>query len=146
VARQFSTGTKFGSEKGKVIAVDICKKRLDLIRKKSGKKKKNLDLVWSYNLKEVKGKADFILLITVLHEMEDPERFFKCIFGKLKPHGKIILIEWQKKKTEFGSKFSDRIAKSQILKWAKGKKKKEFPLNDNFYFFEFSNPNPKQNA
>ncbi len=122
-------------ENGKVIAIDISKKMLDELRKRAGARK-NLEIMRSNNTDKAPDNVDFIFLITVLHELEGPEKFLEKCFAKLNENGRLIIIDWQKRETEFGPPLEHRIAKEEVLAMS-GKRHIEHDINENFYFLEF---------
>jgi ubiquinone/menaquinone biosynthesis C-methylase UbiE len=121
-------------ESGQVIAVDVSQSMLDELLKKIGVKK-NLTLIKSNNLDQISIKVDYILLITVLHELDSPSDFLKAGLSKLKDGGKIVIIDWQKKTTDFGPPLEHRLSKEAVMSLV-DKNWTEHDINENFYFLE----------
>ncbi|HYM13190.1 MAG TPA: class I SAM-dependent methyltransferase [Bryobacterales bacterium] len=85
--------------KGKVIAVDVQQKMLDLLAENL--KKRNIN-----NVETVLGTArdphlpagavDLALLVDVYHEFQEPEAMMRHIRAALKPDGRVVLLEYRK--------------------------------------------------
>ncbi len=83
-------------ETGKVIAADIQKEMLDILKNKL----ENTDLESRIKLVESKKnninvgeKVDFALVFYVVHEINNPEKFLKQIKKTLKKNSKVLIIE-----------------------------------------------------
>jgi len=58
--------------------------------------------------------VDRILCSLVLHEVDDLNQVF-CEFKRiLRPHGKMLLIEWEKEQTDSGPPVNERIAAEEL--------------------------------
>jgi ubiquinone/menaquinone biosynthesis C-methylase UbiE len=120
-------------ETGKVIAIDISGDMLKELKKRAGDRS---------NLKVIKGdllleeRADVILLVNVLHELDSPGEFLKQCFAHLLPHGRVIVIDWQKKETDMGPPVDHRLSKEDAIKLAK-RKPAEHKIHNFLYFLEF---------
>lgn len=119
--------------KGKVIAIDISDKMLDELKKRTIGIS-NIELVKS---DKIKMKADIILIVTVLHEVNNPKEFFISCFSHLNQGGKLVIIDWEKNDTEIGPPKKHRIAKEEVLSWT-NHKYIEHKLHS-LYFLEFFN-------
>jgi len=81
---------------GKVIAVDLQQKMLDIMRKRSrraglaGRIVPHLCLADDLGIEE---SADFILAFWMVHEVPDPEKFFKHLKTLLVSEGRILIAE-----------------------------------------------------
>jgi len=106
---------------------------LDELRRRAGKRK-NLMIHHASDLGAF--TADVILLITVLHEVEDPQKFLGSCFTHLNPGGRIFVIDWQKKETPRGPPVAERIAKAELLLMTR-RPHREHHIHDYFYFIEF---------
>jgi SAM-dependent methyltransferase len=62
------------------------------------------------------GIADFVLLSTVLHEVETPDRMLNEIARVLKPGGRLGIVEWQAADTGQGPGVSERIAPARMFR------------------------------
>lgn len=62
--------------------------------------------------------ADALWMITVYHELPEPEKTLQDIKRVLKPGGKILIVDWEKKKEacERGPSFEHRIAAEEVGK------------------------------
>lgn len=81
---------------GQVIAIDVQKEMLDLVKRKS--KKSNLDQrILFHQCKPdslgMQQRADFILSFYMVHEVPDRDLFFSEVIGLLAPGGKYLIVE-----------------------------------------------------
>lgn len=118
---------------GKVVAIDLSKRILKELRKRAGERP-NLIIAQGRDLGTY--TADIILLVTVLHEVDDPKRFLEACFKHLNPSGRIFVIDWQKKETPHGPPMGHRLAKDEVLSMTQ-RPHKEHPIHEYFYFLEF---------
>lgn len=124
---------EFVGDEGKIIAIDTSERMLDELKKRAGVKN-NLEIIKSDKIIDV--KADYILLINVLHEVGSPKEFLSGCFEHLKENGKVVVIDWQKKEADMGPPVNHRISKEEVIDMAK-KRYAEKDINENFYFIEF---------
>lgn len=68
-----------------------------------------------YDLKLHDEAVSFVLIANVLHEIEEKSRFLEEARRILKPSGKIAILEWEKKQTEFGPPMDHRLAKDDVV-------------------------------
>ncbi len=83
-----------------------------------------------------------VLLVTVLHEIENRTAFLNEIKRVLKTDGRIMLIEFYKHETPFGPPVSHRISREEVIKAMDETgffNSMEFALGDNFYCIVFEN-------
>jgi ubiquinone/menaquinone biosynthesis C-methylase UbiE len=120
-------------EKGIVIAIDISGDMIKELRKRAGERC-NLKVIEGDTLPE--EKADVILLVNVLHELDSPGEFMRRCFAHLLPHGRVVVIDWQKKETEMGPPADHRLSKEEVIALAK-RKPVEHTIHDFLYFLEF---------
>lgn len=118
---------------GTVIAVDCSPQMLTELRHRAGQRP-NLILSEASDLGS--WTADVILLITVLHEVDHPAAFLTACFAHLKPAGRAIVIDWQKKRMLDGPPMHERIAKEDLLRMT-DRPWREHPIHKAFYFLEF---------
>jgi len=124
----------FVGEKGAVIAIDVSNEMLQELAKRV-KNHKNLKIIQADTL--VGLEANIILLSMVLHEITNPKKFLNNCFKSLKPNGRVIVIDWQKKDTgKMGPPFEDRLAKEDVIKLA-NIKYIEHHVHECVYFLEF---------
>lgn len=125
----------FVGEQGTVMAVDASDEMLQELVKRSGHRK-NLKIIHNDSL--IGLKADIILLSMVLHEVNNPKEFLQTCFKALKPGGRIIVIDWQKKETgTMGPPVEDRLSKEEVIELAKVNYR-EHPIHDWVYFLEIT--------
>ncbi len=124
----------FVGEQGVVIAIDASEEMIQELKSRSGHR---------MNLKIINGdsliglKADIILLSMVLHEIDNPKEFLKTCFAALKPDGRIIVIDWQKKNTgTLGPPINERLAREKVLQLIK-MNYHEHMIHEWVYFLEF---------
>ena len=84
---------------GRIVAVDIQAKMLDVLRRKALKRgllppiEVRLAQPDTMRVVDLKGKVDFVLAFAVVHEMPSAERFFLEAAAALKPGGLLLLAE-----------------------------------------------------
>jgi len=131
-------------ETGLVYGIDISKEMLASLQIKAKRKRiKNIKIRQSqeYQIPLEKQTLDFALLAFVLHEVSDRVKFLKNVAVYLKPDGRLILLEWKKKKAVEGPPFKDRISLRQMLYLAEKahlKIKRRKDLNPQHYLAIFS--------
>jgi len=122
-------------EQGTVIAIDVSEEMLSELRRRAGHRK-NLSIVHADSLKGF--TADIIILSMVLHEVDNPKEFLQTCFTTLKPHGRVMVIDWQKKQTgTMGPPLEERLAKEDVLQFTH-RKHQEHPIHEWIYFLEFT--------
>lgn len=102
---------------GKVYALDTSDEMLAEVerRAKLSEIKNSIPLKTDeYDLKLNDEMVSFSLLVNVLHEIEDKERFINEIKRITKPSGKLAIIEWEKKEAEKGPSTDHRIDKEEV--------------------------------
>jgi ubiquinone/menaquinone biosynthesis C-methylase UbiE len=125
----------FVGEQGTVIAVDVSNEMLQELVKRSSHRK-NLKIIHGNSL--IGLKADIILLSMVLHEVNNPKEFLQTCFTALKPYGRVIVIDWQKKETgTMGPPVKERLAKEEVLQLIE-MNYREHPIHEWVYFLEFT--------
>jgi SAM-dependent methyltransferase len=84
---------------GKVIAVDVQQKMLDLLAENLRQRQiSNVELVLG-GVKDPRlpeGAVDLVLLVDVYHEFSEPEAMMTAIRRSLKPDGRVVLVEYRK--------------------------------------------------
>ncbi len=105
--------------KGKVLAVDIQKEMLDLIRQRSKERKLSnvvpvLGEITDPKLPE--NGVDLILLVDVYHEFSHPYEMTVAMAKALKPGGKLVFVEFRLEDEKVPIKLVHKMSKAQVLK------------------------------
>ena len=106
------------NKKNKVYALDISNEMLDDIKNKMNEKNvRNITCkkTEEYDLKLEDKSVTYVIMVNVLHEIEDKIKMLKEIHRILKSGGKIAIIDFEKKETEEGPPVGHRIAKEELL-------------------------------
>lgn len=101
----------------KVFAIDTSEEMLiEVERRAKFAELKNIVTIRSedYKSKLYDNMVNFSLVVNVLHEIEDQERFIKEIKRITKTNGRIAIIEWEKKVTPKGPAIEDRLDKKDV--------------------------------
>lgn len=110
--------TEIINPSNKIFALDTSEEMLAEVEKKgSGTGFSNVVPIKTeeYDLKIPDESVSFALLVTVLHEIEDKERFLQEANRILKPSGRIAVIDWEKKHTEMGPPIDHRISLEEVM-------------------------------
>ncbi len=126
----------FVGDDGTVIAVDVSQEMIQELVKRAGHRK-NLKIVHADSL--IGLTADRILLSMVLHEINHPKEFLQTCFTALKPFGRVIVIDWQKKETGvMGPPVEERLTKEEVIQLTQ-RNYREHSIHEWIYFLEFIN-------
>lgn len=127
---------------GKVYSVEIQKDFLNTIRNKAAELNLN-NLECFLGDVEKKGGSkigdeivDAVLVSNILFQIENKDRFIDEIKRILKKGGAVLVIDWNKEKDSFGSKFDSNMSKEDVIKifQAKGLKlEREIDAGDHHY-------------
>ncbi len=115
---------KLVGDRGKVIAVDIQREMLELLKDAAEQEKvANIETILGtvVDPKLPKESIDLVLLVDVYHEFSHPEQMLAAIRKSLKPTGRIALVEFRAEDPEVPIKPLHKMSKEQIMK--------EFPPN-----------------
>jgi ubiquinone/menaquinone biosynthesis C-methylase UbiE len=115
---------KLVGDKGKVVAVDIQREMLELLKDRAAEEKvTNIEPVLGtvVDPKLPVGSIDLLLLVDVYHEFSNPEEMLAAIRKSLKPTGRIALLEFRAEDPNVPIKPLHKMSKAQIMK--------EFPPN-----------------
>lgn len=80
--------------------------------------------------------VDLALLCTVLHEIDNQEAFLQTIAERLKPEGRLAIIEFHKSDSPFGPPLSIRLSTDDTTLLASAARlveRERFTLGENFY-------------
>ncbi len=104
---------------GKVYAVDVQNEMLHMLAERARQAKiRNIKPVLGTLIdpKLPAGQFDLVLLVDVYHEFSHPEEMLKSIRARLKPHGRLALVEFRLEDPEVPIKLLHKMSKEQILK------------------------------
>lgn len=82
------------------------------------------------------NSCDMAIMVTVLHEIEDKEYMLNEIKRILKEKGRLMIIEFHKRKTPMGPPVDHRLSQEYVEEICNSNQLKimdEFSLGDNFY-------------
>ena len=110
---------KLVGPKGKVLAVDIQKEMLDIIRGRMKKDKINnvepiLGAEADPKLKE--NSVDLILLVDVYHEFDYPYEMTEKMIKALKPGGRLVFVEFRLEDEKVPIKLVHKMTEKQVIK------------------------------
>jgi ubiquinone/menaquinone biosynthesis C-methylase UbiE len=105
--------------KGKVLAEEIQKEMLDIIRERMEKKKvTNVEPVLGTitDPKLPANGVDLILLVDVYHEFDHPYEMTEAMVKGLKPGGRLVFVEFKLEDPEVPIKLVHKMSQKQVLK------------------------------
>jgi ubiquinone/menaquinone biosynthesis C-methylase UbiE len=105
--------------KGKVLAVDIQKEMLDLIRQKMRQTKlDNIEPVLGAidDPKLPAGSVDLILMVDVYHEFSHPYEMTLALLRALRPGGRLVFVEFRMEDPKVPIKLVHKMSERQVLK------------------------------
>ena len=105
--------------RGKVLAVDIQKEMLDLIRARMKKDKvENIEPILGTETdpKLPAGGVDLILLVDVYHEFSFPYEMTEALVKSLKPGGRLVFVEFRKEDRNVPILEVHKMTIKQVLK------------------------------
>jgi ubiquinone/menaquinone biosynthesis C-methylase UbiE len=111
-------------EKGKVLAVDIQREMLQMLKERAADEKiTNIELILGtiVDPKLPENSVDLMLMVDVYHEFSHPEEMLAAIRKSLKPDGRVALVEFRAEDPNVPIKPLHKMSKEQIMK--------EFPPN-----------------
>ncbi|SHG88004.1 Methyltransferase domain-containing protein [Thermosyntropha lipolytica DSM 11003] len=113
---------RLAGKEGKIIALDLSEEMLAVLKEKLALE--NIDNVDVIKNEENKlpledNSVDIGFLCHVMHEAENRSVFLKEVKRIIKPGGKIVIIEWEKKETESGPPLEHRISREEMQKLLK---------------------------
>jgi len=104
-------------EHNKVFALDISDEMLEDVEKRAEVADvSNIITVKTseYDFKIPDMAVSFALVVNVLHEVDDKDKFVKEIKRILKPGGRVALMEWDKKEMDMGPPLDHRISSEEM--------------------------------
>ncbi len=111
--------SKLVGEKGKILAVEIQKEMLDMIRDRAKKEKVgNIELVMGteQDPKLPANSVDLILLVDVYHEFDHPFEMTDKMVAALKPGGRLVFAEFRKEDANVPIKEVHKMTERQVIK------------------------------
>lgn len=131
--------------KNDIYALEISDRMIELLTNRMAERNiKNLKIkkVDSTVLPVENNSCDMAIMVTVFHEVEKQELMIDEIKRILKQKGKLMIIEFHKRKTPMGPPVDHRIAEEYVEEMGNSRGFKtidKFSLGDNFYsiIFEF---------
>jgi ubiquinone/menaquinone biosynthesis C-methylase UbiE len=115
---------KLVGEEGKVLAVDIQREMLQMLKERAADEKiANIELIHGtvVDPKLPEASVDLMLMVDVYHEFSHPEEMLAAIRKSLKPSGRVALVEFRAEDPKVPIKPLHKMSKEQIMK--------EFPPN-----------------
>ena len=110
---------KLVGDKGKIMAVDIQKEMLDIIRsrmKKDGIENVEPVLGDEADPKLKDASVDTILLVDVYHELAQPDEMTAKMVKALKPGGRIVFVEFRLEDEKVPIKLVHKMSEKQVIK------------------------------
>jgi len=101
----------------KVYALDTSPEMLTEVEKRAitaGVSNVVLVKTEEYSLMLSDESVSFVLMVNVLHEIDDKERFLREVHRILKPAGRVAVVDWEKKQTEVGPPIDHRISIDEV--------------------------------
>ncbi len=105
--------------RGKVLAVDIQKEMLDIIRARMKRQKvANIEPILGTETdpKLPEGGVDLILLVDVYHEFSSPFEMTEALVKALKPGGRLVFVEFRKEDPKVPILEVHKMSVKQVLK------------------------------
>lgn len=130
---------EIGGENAKIYAIDISDLMLSEVKKRAKLTGyKNIVPLKSdeYDFKLEDESIDFVLICTVLHEVDDKSRFLKEASRICRKGGIISVVEFNETKTDFGLPLNHRIKRqevTQLLNESGFQSAVDFDMNGAFY-------------
>jgi ubiquinone/menaquinone biosynthesis C-methylase UbiE len=105
--------------KGKILAVDIQKEMLDLIRKRmKDRKLTNVEPIKGTETdpKLPSGKVDLILMVDVYHEFSHPYEMTEAMVNGLKVGGRLVFVEYRLEDPTVPIKLVHKMTQKQVIR------------------------------
>lgn len=110
---------KLVGKQGRVLAVDVQSEMLHLLDLRAKQSRfENIEPIQGTltDPKLPEGEVDLILLVDVYHEFSHPEQMLRAMRQALKPHGRLVLVEFRLEDPEVPIKLLHKMSKAQIMK------------------------------
>ncbi|MGO1470232.1 MAG: class I SAM-dependent methyltransferase [Tissierella sp.] len=126
-----------------IYALEKSEDMIEILNNRTKEKKlKNLKVkkVKSTTLPMLDNTCDLVIMVTVLHHIDDKKTMVSEIKRILKEKGKLMIIEFHKRDTSMGPPIEIKISKEELEEFARDNELKivdKFDLGDNFYGYVF---------
>ena len=104
---------------GRVLAVDLQPQMLELLRLRAESKKLGNVVPVEATVDDPKlarGSCDLVLLVDVYHELSHPVRVMAQVRAALKPHGRVVLVEFRAEDLAVPIKPEHKMSKAQVVR------------------------------
>ncbi|MBZ5545936.1 MAG: class I SAM-dependent methyltransferase [Acidobacteriia bacterium] len=104
---------------GKVYAVDIDRKMLDYIERRAQEEKlDNIQTILAdpNDPKLGSQSVDLIFICDVLHHIQDRDKYYPKLYRALRPGGRLVNVDFQKRKLPLGPPLEMKIDKKDSIK------------------------------
>jgi ubiquinone/menaquinone biosynthesis C-methylase UbiE len=105
-------------ENGRVFAVDVEPRMLDVLRakiEKTGVRNVTPVLAVAADPLLPPRSCDLVLIVDAYHHFPDRPHYLGRLAALLKPGGRLANVDWHKRKTDFGPELEHRIAREEFL-------------------------------
>ena len=119
-----------------IYAIDPSERMREIIQEKKDRSDFQQIELLSDVAQVPKGNVDLALLCTVLHEIENQEAFLQTIAERLKPEGRLAIIEFHKSASLFGPPLAIRLSPEDVTCLAAAARfveRERFTLGENLY-------------
>lgn len=112
--------SKAAGKTGKVFVVDNDPAIIEAVRKRiEAKKLANVTAVLNHGERlELPSRVNTMVMVNVLHQLEDRGKFLEQVKANLGPGGTVIVIDYYKRRMKVGPPVKDRVASSTALREA----------------------------
>lgn len=104
---------------GKVLAIDIDQRFLDLINKKNEALKKPLPietrLVTEHDPRLKPGEADVVLVVNTYHHITDRSAYFRSVLEKLTTSGLLVIVDFHKRDLPVGPPVAIKLTPGSVV-------------------------------
>ncbi|WP_040211126.1 class I SAM-dependent methyltransferase [Clostridium polynesiense] len=128
-------------KKGLAIGIDISDDMLKVAKERNESLDNLIFKLSGENFFPVEDKSiDYVFISNVFHEVEDRAAFINEIKRVVKTHGKVLIIDWEKRDMEMGPPAKIRISLEEmkkIFEESDFKFVEEIPINNEHYGLKF---------
>lgn len=107
-------------ESGLVYAVDVEPRILDALRERLAQGPRNVVPVLALAADPLlpPRACDLILVVNTFHHFPDPPSYLRRLARSLRPGGRIVNVDYEKKETPFGPPLAQRVSREEFLRQA----------------------------